>query len=225
MSNQETLKNFEAAIKAAKKAHTAEGTKDHFSALQKAQGDLVLYFKGEQIIDDDPRLHNLTVVYKYLDAAGWKTSRASVATHNKEGAINPDEDGRYPLRRVLKYAENYLLKKDGSTVIISGSDAKAKAVAKQIEAATENTLVKTAILKKEWVSRERVEIINSAKSTLLKNSFKNLCHTRGFDIAREFGISASEHSAFATRLFEELENELNIYSEPRKFWVEVLADD
>lgn len=172
---QESLEALKDAVKAAQKALKESPTNANVKALEAARKALKSAMEEES--EAMPQAFaNLRAVAAYLTEEGWKVSESTVYLHREQGKLGPDAEGRYPIERVVQYAETHLERLDGSDRAETAAAQKALSEARRIAAQAEILEIKAAQLRGELVSLETAQLELAARAAILVSDFRSFAH-------------------------------------------------
>jgi len=196
---------------------------------------------GGQDTGSGPSLPNVIEVMRYLVDLGWKISKSPLYRHRDQGHLRPQEDGTFLIVDVLKFARKKLKRLDGGPG--AGGDKidepvtgqlpkkyqvvaeKAIAETKKAKAQAEHWDIKTKILQRQYVERDKFDSALAARALVFKSDWENFFRSRAGEIVGIVEGNAQLIPDLIDYLLDNLEALLNRYSEENKeFKVDIDAN-
>lgn len=164
--------------------------------------------------------NNLLEVVKFLQGEGFKISRSGIYKHSSEGKIVAGEDGKYSREKVLKYAESWLKRLDGSRKkdeLRGLQKRKLIAETDRIQAVAKRERKKLEILTGQYISMVQHEKELADRAILFKSDLENFARGRAHDLVVLVGGSEERTPELIEFLLEAFDDFLDRYSRKAVF--------
>ena len=167
-----------------------------------------------------PAFQNRLMVFKHLEAAGYKVSTAKLYRDFDDGKIMVETDGSVLEVEVRSYALNYLTKMDGSPDDLKGiQEIKAR---KEVEKLNEQIAKLRFDREKEqgkFIPRADFETELAARGAVFDSGFRHLFNTNVHEWIALVGGKPEKAADFLESLNQALDVQLNKYSTTDSFQI------
>lgn len=179
--------------------------------------------------DLDRPFPSIAEVLAYLDAEGWKVTRASLYRHQKEGKFLPQRDGSFARRDVDRYARVHLKQQStGKKVSEKMDELQRQKIVKELAALDLELKRKQLAYDKDTerlIPRELVELELAGRAAVLDAGLKHWVQSRSAEWIRTAGGDTARIGELINLMNRELDEHLNGYAAAIEYRVVIEAEE
>lgn len=159
---------------------------------------------------------NLLTVLKWLQDNGWKAARQSLYRHHSQGKIIPNEDGKYTLRAVKKYAETFLKQTStGKRVQQNADDLQREKLEQELKNLKLKNERETFNFEKDkglYVPKEQLEIELATRAGIFLAGLKHWIQSKAADWIDLVGGDTRKVGEIIHQMTSDLDDHINQYA-------------
>jgi len=168
---------------------------------------------------------NLLAVLSWLQAQGWKISRAGIYKHRAEGKIKKQPDGGYSARDVERYARVHLKRLSTGKRLRDGLDdlqhRKTELEVKKLQIDNARSEHKQQIEEGNYIPKDQFEIEAVSRAAVLDAGLAYLFQSKAGSWVELAGGDPRKTPELIRTLMAAKDKLLNEYARPREFIVEI----
>lgn len=181
-------------------------------------------YQRSQAVADDVTFKNVKEVLEYLQENYNGVKQSTVYYHKKKGLLNADENGFYFLEDVQQYGDSQFAKKFANDAEADNIEQKDKAATEKLAAQAEHWVIKTKILRGEYIERAAFDRALARRAAVFKSDIENFIRTRSPEVIHICKGNDNYLPDVTDFLLDAAETWLDRYAEPDEFEIPQAVD-
>ena len=191
------------------------------AAMKKFEAQII----GEE---NNDRFETVADVLEYLETSGWKVTKTSLYRHQKEGKIQPVDDGTYRQKDVDKYAKAWLRQKSTGKRVNEKTDElqrkKLEIELKNLEIDHNRKALAYENEQKKLIPREQMDLELAARAGILEAGLKHWVQSRAAEWIRAVAGDMKKVGDLVNLMNHDLDEHINSYASQIEYQVVIDAD-